>query len=68
MAEAQKEVETMDIPEGYYLVWSGMLNEMKQAFRRFYVIIPLAIFMIRTLLFIVLLCKNLVAATPHYVL
>ena len=51
VAEAQKEVAKMEIPEGYYLVWSGMFNEMKQAFRRFYVIIPVAIFMILTVLF-----------------
>lgn len=51
VAHAQKEVAKLDIPEGYYMVWSGMFNEMKQAFRRFYVIIPLAIFMILTVLF-----------------
>lgn len=49
--QAQKEVEKLDIPEGYYLIWSGMFNEMKEAFKRFYVSIPLAIFLIFTVLF-----------------
>lgn len=49
--QAQKEVEKLDIPEGYYMIWSGMFNEMKEAFKRFYVSIPLAIFLILTVLF-----------------
>lgn len=51
VAQAQKEVAKLDIPEGYYMVWSGMFNEMKEAFRRFYVSIPLAIILILTVLF-----------------
>ncbi len=52
VAQAQAEVEKMEIPEGYYMVWSGMFNEMKEAFKRFYVSIPLAIFLVLSVLFI----------------
>jgi len=48
----QKEAEKVKLPEGYYLEWSGQFNEMKEAFRRFYISIPLAIFLILTLLYI----------------
>ncbi len=50
--KAQKEVEKMKIPEGYYVEWSGIFNEMQEAFRRFYISIPLAIFLIFVLLYI----------------
>jgi cobalt-zinc-cadmium resistance protein CzcA len=49
---AQREVETIKLPEGYYLRWSGIFNEMKEAFRRFYISIPLAIFLIMILLYV----------------
>jgi cobalt-zinc-cadmium resistance protein CzcA len=48
----QKEAERIKLPEGYYLQWSGMFNEMMEAFRRFYISIPLAIFLILILLYI----------------
>ena len=48
----QKEAEKIKLPEGYYLDWSGQFNEMMEAFRRFYVSIPLAIFLILILLYI----------------
>jgi heavy metal efflux system protein len=50
--QVQKETEKIDIPEGYFLEWSGLFNEMREAFRRFYVSIPLAIFLILILLYI----------------
>jgi heavy metal efflux system protein len=52
VAKAQAEVATMQLPEGYYMRWSGIFNEMKAAFLRFYVSIPLAIFLIIILLYI----------------
>lgn len=52
VANAQKEVAGLEIPGGYYMEWSGMFNEMKKAFQRFYVSIPLALFLILTILFI----------------
>ena len=35
VAVAQKEVAQVKIPEGYFLKWSGIFNEMLEAFRRF---------------------------------
>ncbi|MCX5816268.1 MAG: efflux RND transporter permease subunit [Proteobacteria bacterium] len=49
--KAQKEAVKANIPEGYFMEWSGIFNEMKEAFRRFYFSIPLAIFLIITLLY-----------------
>ena len=48
---AQREVSKIQLPEGYYMEWSGIFNEMKEAFRRFYVSIPIAIFLIIILLY-----------------
>lgn len=52
VATAQKEVMKVKVPEGYFMEWSGMFNEMKEAFRRFYFSIPMAIFLIIILLYI----------------
>jgi cobalt-zinc-cadmium resistance protein CzcA len=52
VAKAQAEVANMQLPDGYYMRWSGIFNEMKEAFLRFYVSIPLAIFLIIILLYI----------------
>jgi cobalt-zinc-cadmium resistance protein CzcA len=45
-------MKKVKIPEGYFVEWSGMFNEMQEAFRRFYISIPLAIFFILVLLYI----------------
>ena len=50
--KAQQEVAKIKLPEGYYLDWAGQFNEMLEAFRRFYISIPLAIFLILILLYI----------------
>jgi cobalt-zinc-cadmium resistance protein CzcA len=50
--KAQKETGKIRMPEGYYMEWSGIFNEMLGAFRRFYVSIPVAIFLITILLYI----------------
>jgi heavy metal efflux system protein len=50
--KAQEEVKKIKIPEGYYLHWAGQFNEMLEAFRRFYLSIPLALFLILILLYI----------------
>ena len=50
--KAQKEAAKIKIPEGYYVEWSGIFNEMMEAFRRFYISIPLAIFLILILLYV----------------
>jgi heavy metal efflux system protein len=49
---AQREAMKAKVPEGYFMEWSGMFNEMKEAFRRFYFSIPMAIFLIIILLYI----------------
>jgi heavy metal efflux system protein len=49
--KAQEEVGKIKIPEGYYLEWSGIFNEMIKAFARFYVSIPFSIFLIIFLLY-----------------
>jgi len=48
----QREAEKIKLPDGYYLEWSGLFNEMMQAFKRFYISIPLAIFLILVLLYV----------------
>jgi cobalt-zinc-cadmium resistance protein CzcA len=50
--KAQKEVAKINLPEGYYVEWSGIFNEMIEAFRRFYISIPLAAFLIIILLYV----------------
>ncbi len=50
--KAQKETQSIKLPEGYYTEWSGIFNEMEEAFRRFYISIPLAIFLIMILLYV----------------
>jgi cobalt-zinc-cadmium resistance protein CzcA len=50
--KAQKETLKVKVPEGYFMTWSGIFNEMKEAFRRFYISIPLAIFLIVILLYL----------------
>jgi cobalt-zinc-cadmium resistance protein CzcA len=48
---AQKEIARIKLPEGYFMEWSGIFNEMQEAFRRFYISIPLAIFLILMVLY-----------------
>jgi heavy metal efflux system protein len=50
--KAQKEVAKIVLPEGYYMEWSGIFNEMKEAFGRFYTSIPISIFLIIILLYV----------------
>ncbi|HMK64445.1 MAG TPA: efflux RND transporter permease subunit, partial [Thermodesulfobacteriota bacterium] len=49
--KAQKEAMKTKIPEGYFMEWSGIFNEMKEAFQRFYFSIPTAIFLIIIMLY-----------------
>jgi len=50
--QAQREVAQVKLPEGYYMEWSGMFNEMKESFKRFYGSTPIAIFLILTALYL----------------
>jgi cobalt-zinc-cadmium resistance protein CzcA len=49
---AQKEISKIKLPEGYFMVWSGMFNEMQESFGRFMVSIPISLFLILTVLFL----------------
>ncbi|MBI5427221.1 MAG: efflux RND transporter permease subunit [Nitrospinae bacterium] len=49
---AQSETAKIKLPEGLYMEWAGMFNEMKQAFKRFYFSIPIALFLILAVLYI----------------
>jgi heavy metal efflux system protein len=50
--QAQKETSKIRMPDGYFMEWSGMFNEMKESFKRFYVSIPISIFLILTVLYV----------------
>lgn len=50
--QAQKETSKIKMPDGYFMEWSGMFNEMKESFKRFYVSIPISIFLILTVLYV----------------
>lgn len=52
VALAQKETSDIKLPEGYYMEWSGMFNEMKESFKRFYISVPISIFFILVALYI----------------
>ena len=49
---AQQEVSKIKLPEGYYMEWSGIFNEMQESFKRFYISIPIAFFLVLSSLFI----------------
>ncbi|MBF0536834.1 MAG: efflux RND transporter permease subunit [Nitrospirae bacterium] len=49
--QAQIEISKLKLPQGYYMEWSGMFNEMKESFKRFYVSIPISLFLILATLY-----------------
>ena len=52
VVEAMRKVEeTVKLPEGYSMVWSGRFEDQQRALARLYVIVPLVIFIIFVLLF-----------------
>ena len=50
--KAQVEAAKIKMPDGYYFEWSGIFNEMLEAFRRFYISVPISIFLILMVLYI----------------
>jgi cobalt-zinc-cadmium resistance protein CzcA len=52
VAIAQREATQIKLPDGYYMEWSGMFNEMKKSFQRFAVSIPFALFLILAVLYV----------------
>lgn len=53
VAQAQAALAGVTLPTGYYFEWSGMFNEMKEAFARLAISVPIALFMILALLYTV---------------
>lgn len=52
VADAQKAVEAkVKLPPGYYLTWGGQFENQQRAMARFYVIVPVCLVLIFTLLF-----------------
>ena len=49
---AQQKISNIKLPESYYLEWSGMFNEMKESFKRFYISIPVSLFLILFVLYV----------------
>ncbi|MBF0541451.1 MAG: efflux RND transporter permease subunit [Nitrospirae bacterium] len=52
VAKAQAATSKIQLPEGYFMMWSGMFNEMKESFKRFSVSVPISFFLILTSLYI----------------
>ncbi|TWJ18830.1 efflux RND transporter permease subunit [Geobacter argillaceus] len=52
VAKAQELTRKIKLPDGYYMEWSGMFNEMKKSFQRFMISIPVALFLILTALYL----------------
>lgn len=51
VAEAQRKVAAVKLPEGYHVVWSGRFEDQQRAMRRLELIVPAVIFIIFILLF-----------------
>jgi cobalt-zinc-cadmium resistance protein CzcA len=51
VAEAQKAVSAIALPSGYYTEWSGIFNEMKAAFQRLAMSVPIALLLILATLY-----------------
>lgn len=52
VAAAQKEIqEKVKLPEGYYITWGGQFENLQQASARLMIVVPIALALIFTLLF-----------------
>ena len=52
VAEAMRKTnEQVSLPPGYRIIWSGQFENQKRAMKRLYVIVPISIFLIFSLLF-----------------
>ncbi|HVP92081.1 MAG TPA: efflux RND transporter permease subunit [Terriglobales bacterium] len=49
---AQEKVSRIKVPDGYYMEWSGVFREMKESFKRLFVSLPLSIFLILVVLYV----------------
>lgn len=52
IADAQKEVDKIDLPNGYFVSWTGQFENQERASKRLAQVVPLSIIMIFFLLFI----------------
>ncbi|MBX9670573.1 MAG: CusA/CzcA family heavy metal efflux RND transporter [Candidatus Obscuribacterales bacterium] len=51
VTDAQKQIEKVKLPEGYYITWGGQFENLKRATDTLLVVVPLALFLIFVLLF-----------------
>ena len=51
VADMQKKVEQVSLPQGYLLTWSGEFENQQRAMRRLAIIVPISTFLIFVLLF-----------------
>jgi cobalt-zinc-cadmium resistance protein CzcA len=53
VVQAQQAIAGVSLPPEYFVEWSGMFNEMKEAFARLYMSVPIALFLIVAMLYAV---------------
>ena len=51
VADMQERVKQVDLPQGYFLTWSGEFENQQRAMRRLAIIVPISTFLIFVLLF-----------------
>ena len=51
VADMQKRVQSLSLPEGYYVTWSGEFENQQRAMKRLAFIVPVSVFLIFVLLF-----------------
>jgi len=51
VADMQKRVKSLSLPEGYYVTWSGEFENQQRAMKRLAFIVPVSVFLIFVLLF-----------------
>ncbi|MDR0701551.1 MAG: CusA/CzcA family heavy metal efflux RND transporter [Azoarcus sp.] len=52
VAEAQARLDSIEIPPGYWMAWSGAFEQLAAAAQRLRIVIPVALLMVFTLLFV----------------
>lgn len=51
VAEAQKRMEAVELPTGYWMTWGGTFEQLLSAAKRLQIVVPLSLLLIFTLLF-----------------
>jgi cobalt-zinc-cadmium resistance protein CzcA len=52
VAQAQEAISKIKLPPGYFVEWGGMFNEMQRAFGRFFISVPVSLFLILGILYL----------------